>query len=1040
MGIDVGSTTAKVVVLDAEGAIAFSSYERHHARSTETVREMVSEARERLGDSQVELLVTGSAGLGLCERFGLPYVQEVIASVEFARRRHPQVRTLIDIGGEDAKMVFLSPDGMPDIRMNGSCAGGTGSYIDEMSNLLDVSVAELSELAERHETIHAIASRCGVFGKTDVQNLLSRRIPLADVAASIFHAVAIQTTATLSRGYDVVPDILLGGGPLTFLPALRAAIARVLGLGAEQFVATGHGELLPALGAALAEDKNRLGIALPALSDRLAVPRAARHVASDRLPALFESAAAAERWAETRTSTRIGRVSLDELNGSRCFLGIDSGSTTTKAVLIDEDGRIAFDHYANNRGDAIGAARIGLRELDRKLSEGGVDLDIARTAVTGYGEDLIRAAYGIDDGIVETLAHYHAARTFDPDVTFVLDIGGQDMKAIFVREGHVQNIEINEACSSGCGSFIESFANAMGYEVADFAHEACLATAPCDLGTRCTVFMNSKVKQALREGAEVRDISAGLAYSVIKNALHKVLGVTNVAVLGDNIVVQGGTFRNPAIHRAIETLLGVPVVCPEIAELMGAYGAALTARAAYRPGVTAASRFVGLDGLDAVSDYERRTFLCKGCENRCSVTKLIFANKNTFFTGNRCERIISNRGERRRSGANLPAIKNRLLFDRVESRTATPTLTLGIPRVMNMFDNYPFWHALLVESGFRVVLSAPSTTEIYDKGAGTLASENICFPAKLAHGHVLDLVEAGVDRIFYPMVFYEQREFEDATECYTCPIVAGYPDVLRSAIDPDGRYGIPLDSPTIAFGDRWLLMKSCFEYLRTLGVGLRTFRRAFTRAEAAQREYRCAVRAEGARILGEARDAGRPVIVMMGRPYHVDPRINHKLPDMLCAFGVDVITEDAVPMSSPSMLDNPHALAHWSYTNRTFHAARWAGEQHDVEVVQLNSFACGPDAFSLAEVHDILSSYGKGHTVIRVDEIESTGSAKLRLRSMIEVMNGVANCPGWTGGSSTAGAKRHDRTTPSEAGPAGEHEATSEDKPDAAAVRGAAHA
>jgi predicted CoA-substrate-specific enzyme activase len=996
MGVDVGSITAKVAIVDESGRVVFTAYRRHHARTAETLRGIVADARALLGDVRVGMRVTGSAGLGLCERFALPYMQEVIASVEYARRCHAEVRTLIDIGGEDAKMVFLGEGGMPDIRMNGSCAGGTGAFIDEMANLLGVDVRDLSELAERHREVHTIASRCGVFAKTDVQNLLSRRVPLADVAASIFNAVAMQVLTTLARGYEVRPKVLLAGGPLTFLPALRQAFSRALGFDSAELVEVEHGEVLPALGAAVAEDSPRLELSLREVEGRLSQGSGACGVSADRLESLFGDPGELAAWERRRMDTRIERIEVAEAENGPCYLGIDSGSTTTKIVLMDEAGRIAFSHYAPNNGDPIGAVRHGLDLLVDECRKAGVELHVARSAATGYGEDLIRAAYGLDMGIVETLAHFRAAKAFDPEVSFILDIGGQDMKAVFVSEGHVCNIEINEACSSGCGTFIESFAKSMGYAVQDFACEACSSTAPCDLGTRCTVFMNSRVKQAQREGAAVPDIAAGLAYSVIKNALHKVLRLTDTSVLGDHVIVQGGTFRNPAIQRALELLIGKEVLCPDIAELMGAYGAALAARDSddgargqvdgrYSDGQ---QWLHGLGSMNGADEYERLGFTCNGCENQCLVTKLVFPNGNTFYTGNRCERRISNAGRGRRKGVDFTEVKQRLLFDRPEQLVDRPRLTIGVPRALNMYENYPFWHALLTECGFRVVLSRASTGDLYDSGAGTVASDSICFPAKLAHGHIVDLAARGVDRILYPMVFYEGREYEEATGNFTCPIVAGYADVLRSAIDPRRRYGIPLDSPTVNFNDRVLLAKSCRSYLAGLGVGLRTFVRAFRRAEAAQAEYRARVLAEGARVIEEARRAGRSLIVILGRPYHVDARINHHIPGIVSSMGVDVITEDAVPMDSTAVLVGPCGLAQWSYTNRIYHAARWAAEQPDVEVVQLNSFACGPDAFSLPEVREILTSHGKGHTVIRIDEIESTGSAKLRLRSMVALMDG----------------------------------------------------
>jgi len=1003
MGIDIGSTTAKAVILNQHAEVRFSEYRRHKAETLVTLRAILQKALQLLGDVKVDLLVTGSAGLGVSEKFNLAFIQEVVASAEVVSQLYPNVKTLIDIGGEDAKMIFFNADGVPDIRMNGSCAGGTGAFIDEMANLLNIPVAELNDLAEKHTTVYPMASRCGVFAKTDVQNLLSREIAREDIAASIFNAVVLQTLATLARGYTPSPLILFSGGPLTFLPALKDSFMNVLNVDQGSVLEADNTELLPAIGAALADSADKQEFTLTQLMNLLSTVQQHDHTAPSRLTPLFKDEPEFRQWEEARIQHKIDRVDIRQVDGNRCFLGVDSGSTTSKLVLIDEQGRVILDHYCNNNGNPIRAVQEGLEKIRQLFADNDSNPNIVRSVVTGYGEDLIRAAFGFDEGMVETLAHFRAARAFDPEVSFILDIGGQDMKAIFVKDGHIQNIEINEACSSGCGSFIESFARSMGYTVSGFAQKACVSEAPCDLGTRCTVFMNSKVKQALREAAEVSDISAGLAYSVIKNAVHKVLKITDTSVLGDHIVVQGGTFRNPAIHKAMERLLGKQVICPDMAELMGAYGAALTARNTYGSAEQAESRFVGLENLATVGDYEKRYIRCRGCENKCTVTKLVFQNKNVFYTGNRCERIFTNSGKNTRKGTNLLARKYQLLFDREThpphppqsplrgGKASTPILTLGIPRVLNLYENFPFWNTLLVESGFEVRLSDPSSNALYERGAVTVMSENICFPAKVVHGHIYNLIEAGVDRIFYPMVFYEKREFTDSANCYNCPIVSGYPDVVRSAIDPDGKHGVPLDTPAVNFDDKRLLKKACYQYLAGLGVSAKTFKRAFARALEAQREYKEKVQAIAADILDKARADGHPVVLLMGRPYHLDPLINHKVPEILADFGVDVITEDSVPVRPDETLDNKHVLTQWEYLNRYYHAARWVGQQDNVELVQLNSFACGPDAYTLDEVKSILGTYGKSHTVIRIDEIESTGSAKLRLRSMIEALKEKGN-------------------------------------------------
>jgi len=987
MGIDIGSTTAKVAILGPNNDLRFSAYRRHKAKIDETLLNILEEARKDLGDIQVSLLITGSAGMGVTEQYKLPFIQEVVASAEVVKQLYPEVRTLIDIGGEDAKMIFFESTGIPDIRMNGSCAGGTGAFIDEMATLLNISVLELNNLAEQHTTLYPIASRCGVFAKTDVQNLLSREIPREDIAASIFHALVYQTLATLARGHTPVPQFVFSGGPLTFLPALKSAFIEVLQLTPDCVLETERSELLPAFGAALADTSDRGEFYLARLIGQLKSSNCQSRQGQRRLESLFKDASQLERWKEKRTRRTTPRVDIHQVQGSVCFLGVDSGSTTTKIVLIDDVGRVIFDYYANNKGNPIKATQIGLTQLRENFSEVDEPPRIVKTMVTGYGEDLIRTAFGFAGGMVETLAHFRGATAFDDKVSFILDIGGQDMKAIFVRDGQIQNIEINEACSSGCGSFIEAFASSMEYDVSEFSQMACVAEKPCDMGSRCTVFMNSRVKQALREAAKVEDISAGLAYSVIKNALHKVLKITDTSVLGDHIVVQGGTFLNPAVQRAMEKLLGKPVIYPDIAELMGAYGAALTGRDSYQNNGSAPSTSWEFSNVEAAAVYQKRLIHCGGCENRCTVTKLIFQNQNVFYTGNRCERIYTNKGEMKRAGINLAEYKYELLFNRERNPEGVPLHTIGIPRVLNMFENFPFWNTLFIECGLKVHLSNPSSNDLYEKGAGTVMSENICFPAKLVHGHIFDLIEAGVDRIFLPMVFYENKEFSDADNHYNCPIVAGYADVIRSAIDPEEIYGIPLDQPTVTFGDIGLLKKACVQYLVGLGVKRRTIYRALEHALAAQKLYKQKVRHFASQILDQARAEERQVVLMMGHPYHLDPHINHKIPNILTSLGVDIITEDAVPVGPDSTLSNTHLLTQWEYINRYLYAAHWAAEQENIGVVQLNSFACAPDAISIDEAKSILASYGKGLTVVRIDEIESTGSAKLRLRSMVEAMN-----------------------------------------------------
>lgn len=984
MGIDIGSTTEKIVIMNREGKVVFSAYQRHNAETLSTLENIFGEVLHLFGHIQANILITGSAGMGIAEKFNLPFIQEVVASAEVVRQRYPQVRTLIDIGGEDAKIIFFDETQRPDIRMNGSCAGGTGAFIDEMATLLNVPVAELNDLASRQTTIYPMASRCGVFAKTDLQNLLSRQVAKEDIAASVFHAVVLQTLATLSRGKDPQPAILFSGGPLTFIPSLKKAFLDVLDITPDQVVNPNNAELTTALGAALAVHPSDRSFYIQDLIEIFHQEKNDFQPLKNRHAPLFTSPKQYQEWEAGRKKHKIERVTIEDIKNQDVFLGIDSGSTTTKIVLIDPLGRVVYDYYVNNRGNPIGAVQKGLKKIHALFESHGSSPKIRRSIVTGYGEDLIRAAFGIDKGMVETLAHYRAARAFDENVSFILDIGGQDMKAIFIKDGHIQNIEINEACSSGCGSFIESFSNVMGYTVTDFAQLACSAKAPCNLGTRCTVFMNSRVKQALRERAEINDISAGLAYSVIKNALHKVLKITNTDILGDHIVVQGGTFRNPAIQKALEKLLGKPVICPDMAELMGAYGAALTARDDFSANSSIVKYYEGLQYIDEIGDYTKKDIHCKGCENKCQVTKLIFPNGKHFYSGNRCEKIFNNGAKAQRKGVNMPALKYNLLFNRSTDPPGKPVLTIGIPRVLNLFENFPFWNTLFVECGIKVRLSAQSSNALYQNGAMHIMSENLCFPGKLVSGHIIDLIKAGVDRIFYPMVFYEKPEFEDAVNSFNCPIVSGYPDVIHSSINPQKKFGIPLDMPAVTFRFEDLLKKTCIQYLTGLNIPESTALKAFQKANQEHKRFKEQIRQMGEELIKDSKENERPLILLMGRPYHIDPLINHNIPNLITDFGVDVITEDCVPLEKNQTLDNHHIVPQWEYINRYYHAARWAGMQDNIELVMLNSFGCGPDSYILEEIRMILGEYGKSPTIIRIDEVESTGSIKLRLRSMME--------------------------------------------------------
>jgi predicted CoA-substrate-specific enzyme activase len=988
LGIDIGSTTAKTALVDENGCVLFQRYRRHNTEIEKTLQEIINEGIVEFPHIEFTVKMTGTAGLGVSERCGLPFTQEVVASAEVIKKCYPEVRMLIDLGGEDSKVIFFTDPIKPDIRMNGNCAGGTGAFIDQMAVLLNMSHEELNNQAAQAKTVYPIASRCGVFAKTDIQNLIARDIPGSDIAASIYRAVAYQVINTLGRGTALMPKVILAGGPLTFSKELRKAFMDVLELGEEDLFQPEYPALLPAMGAALLADPEQEDVySFSSLSNLLKSSPVETGQAKDRLPPLFKNPADFPLWEEKRNSHPMAETTLKEASSGPLFLGIDSGSTTTKIVLLDSEGRLAARHYRNNRGNPIQAVKSGLEEILAQANEEKLTLNIARTSVTGYGEDLIQFAYGMDEGHVETIAHFRGARFFEPQVSFILDIGGQDMKALFIRDGIIHNMELNEACSSGCGSFIETFANSLDMSVQEFSQAACIdAPAPCDLGTRCTVFMNSRVKQSLREGATRGEISAGLAYSVIKNCFNKVLKLTDYSLLGDHVVVQGGTFRNQAVLRATELVLDREVVRPPHSELMGAWGAALIGRDNWLK-KRETSSFIGMTHLEKASSYERKSLKCQGCENFCQVTKMTFKEgdeNKAFYAGNKCEKIFSNRLKGSRTGTNMHQIKRELLFDRnMKPDTGGSPLKIGIPRVLNMWDDFPFWCELFVQSGFEVVLSDPSSMELAAKGYGTVMSENICFPAKLTNGHIFNLMEKDVDRIFYPMVRYSRPEYEGADNHYNCPVVTGYPQVIESSINPEAR-GVPFDRPPLSFSSEKLIRKFCLRYLKEREVPEKRALKAFEKALEAQEKYRKDVCAVGQKIREKAQKENRTIMMVLGRPYHVDALISHKMGEMIASLGLDLVTEDSLPPSERSGLEDVKVLSQWTLPNRLYDGALWAAEQDNVEVIQLNSFGCGPDALTVDEIKPLLNRYGKNPTLVKIDEITSPGSVKLRIRSLIE--------------------------------------------------------
>lgn len=970
IGIDVGSTTAKLVAMGAAGEMLFSKYIRHNARAKEVVCSILQEVKSVLGDVEVRVKVTGSIGLGISEQTGLTFVQEVVAASKAVQESYPQVRSMIDIGGEDAKVVFFENAEAKDLRMNGNCAGGTGAFIDQMAVILGVDVSDMNEIALKAGRVYPIASRCGVFCKTDIQNLIAKNVCKEEIAASIFHAVAVQTIVTLAHGCDIKAPVLFCGGPLTFIPALRKAFTDYLHLEDEDIILPKNGTLLPAIGAALSGMEEDKVYKISDIIELLAGSTGRVREVSSALPPVFSDAREYKIWKDRIGKKRIPTADF-EAGKQDVYLGIDSGSTTTKIVVTDTKGRLLFAHYDVNGGNPVQAVEKGLLKLKEACAVHGTQLNIKGSCSTGYGEDLIKAAFQLDSGIVETIAHYMAASRIDKNVSFILDIGGQDMKAMFVNNGVIDRMEINEACSSGCGSFIETFAKTLGYSLRDFTHAACRSANPCDLGTRCTVFMNSKVKQVLREGATVDDIASGLAYSVVKNCLYKVLKLKDTSVLGKNIVVQGGTMRNDAVVRALELLTGAEVSRCNVPELMGAYGCALFAS-------EHSEASASLDDIMKKALYTTRLLQCKGCDNRCLVSRYRFASGRDYYSGNRCERVFTNGGSERR-GMNVYELKNKLLFDRAGNELSASHLKVGILRCLNMYENYPFWHTLLTECGIGVILSDVSNFARYEQCARMVMSDNICFPAKLVHSHIRNLLDKKVDRIFMPFVIFEHCGTKEQNS-YNCPIVTGYSEVIKSVQGGN----VPIDAPAISFKDKKLLYRQCRTYLESLGIAETTISKAFIKAEAEHENYVHALADYNKMTLENARRAGHFTLLLAGRPYHTDPLIQHKISDMIADMGIDVLTDDVVREEDVETQD-VHYLAQWTYPNRILKAAQWCiARENDVQFVQLTSFGCGPDAFLVDEVRDLLLRNGKAYTLLKLDDINNVGSMKLRVRSLVE--------------------------------------------------------
>lgn len=985
LGFDIGSTTLKTAIVDEEGRLIHSSYERHQADIEGVLLSAVEGLNRDYGSDEFIVGITGSAGLGVGERCGLTFVQEVVASCEVVKQHYPGAASLVDIGGEDAKMIFFEAGRSPDIRMNGSCAGGTGAFIDQMAALLNVEVSELSAMASRATRVYPIASRCGVFSKTDIQNLLARNTCRDEIAASIFHAVSVQVLTTLSRGYTLRPQVVLCGGPFSFIPSLREAFCKAAGLREGDLLVPKEARVVPAWGAALRA--SGASMSLSSLFERVRARNFRVQSRRSALRPLFTNADEMAAWKASKARYQLPTVSLSEVRDRPLYIGIDSGSTTTKLVVAIADGRIVFRDYRPNHGSALDAVRSALGSFLDAARAAGFDPQIGASCVTGYGEDLVKRAFGLEYGMVETIAHYQAAAFFEPAVSFILDIGGQDMKAAFVEGGTISRLEINEACSSGCGSFIETFAKGLGYEVASFASLACESLEPCDLGTRCTVFMNSRVKQAQREGASVADISAGIGYSVVRNCLHKVLKLNDFHSLGNYVMVQGGTFRNPSVCRAFELETGKSVIITDSPELMGAFGAALYAVRQNRLQDGFARPLSAVLGVDS---YSQRQTICHGCYNRCEVTVYSFTNGGRYYSGNKCERVFTNRGDQVKEGVNLSEWKYcqlRELGTKASAMSAGERPSVGLPMVLGLYEDLPFWYTFFDELGYRVVLSSESTIAQTERGAHTVMSDNICYPAKVVHGHILDLQARGVSRIFLPFVVYEGKGIVDSNNTYNCPVVSGYSEVIRSAMG--GGLRVPVDSPTISFRDEDLLTAQCLSYVKTLPLrgarhGSRDVKKAVAAALTAQHDFNDMLKLKNLRVASESKRKERTLIVFVGRPYHADPLIQHRVSRIIAGFGVDVITEDVARGGSIGHTAT-RSVHQWAYTNRIVAAARWAaGAGTNVHYVQLTSFGCGPDSFLIDEVTAILKQAGKTATFLKVDDVSNVGSLRLRIRSLIE--------------------------------------------------------
>ncbi|MFI3208256.1 MAG: acyl-CoA dehydratase activase-related protein [Eubacteriales bacterium] len=973
LGIDIGSTTVKIAILNENNEVLFSDYERHYANIQETLSDLLGRAIYKLGSITVSPMITGSGGLTLAKHLEIPFVQEVIAVSTALLDYAPQADVAIELGGEDAKIIYFE-GGNAEQRMNGVCAGGTGSFVDQMASLLQTDASGLNDYAKNYQALYSIAARCGVFAKSDIQPLINEGATREDLAASIFQAVVNQTISGLACGKPIRGHVAFLGGPLHFLPELRNAFIRTLKLDDEHTIIPKYSHLFAAVGSAL-NSKRDLQVSIVDMQKRL-VDKIKMEFEVERLDPLFATSADFTSFIKRQEKHQVPVKDLATYKG-KAFLGIDAGSTTTKAALVGEDGTLLYSFYHGNDGDPLGTTISAIKDIYAQLPD---EVEIVHSCSTGYGEALVKAALLLDEGEVETVAHYYAASFFEPEVDCIIDIGGQDMKCIKIKNNAVDNVQLNEACSSGCGSFIETFAKSLNFSIEDFANEALYAKNPIDLGTRCTVFMNSKVKQAQKEGAEVADISAGLAYSVIKNALYKVIKVSSAEELGKHIVVQGGTFYNNAVLRSFETIANCEAIRPDIAGIMGAFGAALIARERH----TSCQKSTMLT-IDAIHELQYTTTMakCRRCENNCRLTINKFSDNRQYISGNRCERGLG----KEKSTSLLPNLfkykTTRYLGYTPREEMDAPRGLVGIPRVLNMFENYPFWFTFFNELGFRVILSPPSSKKIYEMGIESIPSESECYPAKLAHGHVEWLIKQNIPFIFYPCIPYERNEFEDSNNHYNCPIVTSYAENIKNNMDAITNGDVDFMHPFLSFKSEEIIANRLVEeFADKFNIPADEIQKATKSAWDELNICREDLRRKGEETVKFLEETGNRGIVLAGRPYHIESEIHHGIPELINSYNMAVLTEDSI--SHLGVVERPLiVMDQWMYHSRLYGAASFVATKENLDLIQLNSFGCGLDAVTTDQVSDILTKAGKIYTSLKIDEVNNLGAARIRVRSLL---------------------------------------------------------